>query len=106
MTDRSLKMNRHSVVQEARIVELYFWSNYSVITVQRQCINIAGIGRSPSQKYIKSQVLKFREGRNRRTIADQQCCGSPLTAQTVALIQLACECLANKGQLRDMVFHN
>ena len=89
-------MNRYTLEQRAKILEIYFRCNGSVTAVQRNYRNISGNRTSPSKKCIKTLVSKFRET---GSTTDRKRCGRPRTIRNDASIQLVATSVDDQPRL-------
>ncbi|KAF2366556.1 Protein of unknown function DUF4817 [Trinorchestia longiramus] len=79
--------------ERAKIVELYFSCNSSIIAVQRSYRNIFNDGRSPDKNCIKAMVSKFQET---GSTVDKRRFGRPRTVRTYVSIQAVSESVADR----------
>ncbi|KAF2360319.1 Protein of unknown function DUF4817 [Trinorchestia longiramus] len=86
-------MVRYTKEQRAKIVELYFSCNNSIIAVQRSYRNIFNDGRSPDKNCIKAMVSKFKET---GSTVDKRRFGKPRTVRTYVSIQAVSESVADR----------
>ena len=88
------KMVRYTKEQRAKIVELYFSCNGSIIAVQRSYRSIFNDGSSPDSNNIKAMVSKFRG--NGSTV-DKRRFERPRTVRTSFTVQAVSESVAERS---------